>query len=266
MPVYSIIKLEDKNALRNFLEKDRGYAAYALGDLEAPYDQHATWFGARAIDNLEGLALIYGEVTPPMLFLMGSNPAISALLTHGVGPGEVYFNTQPDQQPLLETWYTLQEPTAMYRMQVTKAKFKPSLEAKFPIRKLDSSKIDEINNFFKLGAQPGERIIPFTAEQVKAGFFHGIYLEERLIGAAGTHMVAKQARLAALGNVMTHPGYRGKGLGKAVSNAVITALFEANIETVALSVAQDNKPAIAIYEALGFERSSPFIEGQARRN
>jgi ribosomal protein S18 acetylase RimI-like enzyme len=265
MPLYSISELKDKAILRAYLEKDRGYAAYALGDLEPPYDEHATWYGAQLDGDLEGLALVYGNLEPPALFLMGGNPAISALLMYGVGPDEVYFNARPEQQPLLETWYTLLKPTAMYRLRLTKDKFKPSGEGKFPIQKLDESKLDDINNFFKLGEEEDERIIAFTPSQVRDGFFHGIYLEDKLIAVAGTHLVARQAGLAALGNVMTHPGYRGKGLGTATSNAVVAALFEEGIETVVLNAAQDNKPALAIYESLGFERVGPFIEGQAKR-
>ena len=266
MPVYTISELKEKASIRAFLEKDRGYAAYALGDLEPPYAEHATWHGALLDDELEGLALVYANLEPPALFLMGTNPAVSALLMHGVGPDEVYFTARPEQQPLLETWYTLLKPTAMYRMRVRKDNFKPLEESKFPIRKLGPGDLDDINAFFKLGAEADERIIAFTADQVRDGFFHGVYLEEKLIAAAGTHLVAKRARMAALGNVLTHPNFRGKGLGTATSNAVAAALFEEEgIESIVLNVAQDNKPAVKIYESLGFERVGPFIEGQAQR-
>lgn len=265
MPVYDISELKDKTAIRRFLEQDSGYAAYALGDLEAPYEQHAHWFGAHLDGELAGLALLYSNLEPPALFLMGASPSIGALLMYGVGPDEVYFNAKPDQQSLLETWYRLLKPTAMYRMRLTQERFRPATDSKFPIQKLDTSLLDEINDFFKMGAEADERIIAFTADQVRDGFFYGIHLEERLIAVAGTHIVAKQAGLAAIGNVLTHPGYRGRGLGKATSSTVTQALFEAGIETVVLNVAQDNPPAIAIYESLGFERVGPFVEGQAIR-
>lgn len=266
MYYYNISELKDKASIRRFLEQDPGYAAYALGDLEPPYEQHATWFGAKAVGGaLEALALVYGNLKPPALFLMGSNRAMSALLMHGVGPDEVYFNAKPGQQALLESWYTLLKPSAMLRMRLTQDKFKPSFEEKFPIQKLDPTRIDEINAFYKLGEEADERIIAFTPDQVRDGYFYGIYLEERLIAAAGTHLVAKEAKLAAIGNVLTHPNFRGKGLGTATSNAVVSALFEAGIETIVLNVEQTNQPALAIYESLGFERVGPFVEGQARR-
>jgi len=266
MPVYTISELKDKDSIRVFLERDKGYAAYALGDLEPPYDAHATWHGAHVDDELEGVALIYGGLEPPALFLMGGNPAVSALLMYGVGPNEVYFTARPEQQPLLEMWYTLTKPTAMYRMRVTKEKYKPGEESKFPIRRLGPDDLEDVNAFFELGAEADERIIAFTAQQVEDGFFHGIHLEEKLIAAAGTHLVAKQAKMGALGNVLTHPDYRGKGLGSATSNAVAAALFEEGIETIVLNVAQDNQPALKIYEGLGFERVGPFVEGQAKRH
>lgn len=265
MAVYDITELKDKSVIRAFLERDAGYAAYALGDLEPPYDRHATWTGAMLDDELAALALVFGDLEPPALFLMGTNPGISALLVHGVGPDEVYFTARPDQQPLLEDWYDLMKPDAMYRMRLRQEKYQPVEESKFPVVKLGPQHLTDLNAFFQMGAETDERIIAFSPNQVRDGYFHGVYLEETLIAAAGTHLVARQSKLAAIGNVLTHPEYRGKGLGSATSSAVTSALFEAGIETIVLNVAQGNSPAIRIYQGLGFERVGPFIEGQARR-
>ena len=265
MAIFSIAEVDDKAQIRAFLETDRKYAAYALGDLEAPYAQKSKWYGATMDDALEGIALVYSGLEPAAFFLMGSDAAISAMLLHSVGPDEVYFNTRPEQQNLLETWYTVLKPTAMKRMQVTQSMFKPNAESKFPVRKLETSDLEQINALFKLDEAQGERVLALTADMVKDGFFYGIYLEENLIAAAGTHLVAKGARLAALGNVLTHPDYRSKGLGTATSNAVTAALLEAGIETVVLNVAEDNQAAIKIYERLGYRESGSFVEGQATR-
>lgn len=50
------------------------------------------------------------------------------------------------------------------------------------------------------------------------------------------------------------PGARGQGLGRALMTAAMGLARTAGAETVFLEVAADNPAAIALYEALGFER------------
>ena len=167
--------------------------------------------------------------------------------------------------PLLETWYTVEKATTMSRMRLAKGNFNPLAETRFPVHKLDASNVEELNALYKLDEKDGESVVAFSPDMVKDGFFYGVHVDEKLIAAAGTHVVARQAGIAALGNVYTHMEFRNKGLGSAVSAAVVAALFEAGLETLVLNVAQDNDHAIKMYKRLGFEQTSPFVEGPARR-
>ena len=56
-------------------------------------------------------------------------------------------------------------------------------------------------------------------------------------------------------------GYRGRGLGRAVTAAVLHELV--GIETIGLNVRADNEAAIRVYESLGFERYCDFREALA---
>jgi predicted GNAT family acetyltransferase len=49
-----------------------------------------------------------------------------------------------------------------------------------------------------------------------------------------------------------------------VTSAVTTAALEEHADVV-LNVRQDNSPAIAVYERLGYRVHAPFIEGPAVR-
>jgi ribosomal protein S18 acetylase RimI-like enzyme len=55
-----------------------------------------------------------------------------------------------------------------------------------------------------------------------------------------------------LGNIATRPDYRGQGLGQAVTARLCQSLAE-TVDHIALNVRTDNRPAIALYEKLGFE-------------
>jgi predicted GNAT family acetyltransferase len=54
-----------------------------------------------------------------------------------------------------------------------------------------------------------------------------------------------------LSGVCTHPDFRGRGLARRLS-AVVCAGIEARGETPFLHAWKDNRPAIALYEKLGF--------------
>ena len=54
--------------------------------------------------------------------------------------------------------------------------------------------------------------------------------------------------------IMIHPAYQGQGLGQALSKFVLKhALAKADFEQVFLHVFANNKPAVRVYEKLGFK-------------
>ncbi len=109
--------------------------------------------------------------------------------------------------------------------------------------------------------QPASRLTSFYASMVTDGVFFGVYKGEDLIAAAGTHLVARDEGAAAIGNVYVRRDRRGRGLGRAVTAAVLHEL--AGIETVGLNVRADNDAAIRVYESLGFVRYCEFREALA---
>ena len=71
------------------------------------------------------------------------------------------------------------------------------------------------------------------------------------MAAAGTHVISPQARLAVVGNVLTHIDYRGRGYATAVTGAVTAELLR-TCDRVALNVRSDNPPALQAYRRLGY--------------
>jgi predicted GNAT family acetyltransferase len=61
-----------------------------------------------------------------------------------------------------------------------------------------------------------------------------------------------------IGGVYTVPGERGKGIGAVVVGALLKALF-AEKSSACLFVKKRNRPAIALYDRLGFEPVTDYI-------
>jgi GNAT superfamily N-acetyltransferase len=99
----------------------------------------------------------------------------------------------------------------------------------------------------------------FDPRMLETGEYFGIFDGERIVSAAGIHVFSIRYRVAALGNIVTRPEYRGRGLGTQVTAALCSSLTEAGVR-IGLNVKADNHPALASYRKLGFEVVAPYNE------
>jgi len=99
----------------------------------------------------------------------------------------------------------------------------------------------------------------FNARMLQTKQYFGLRLNHRLLSVAGIHVYSEKYKVAALGNIVTHPDYRGKGFGKSVTTRLCQSLAE-NVDYIGLNVKADNLPAIAMYEKLGFEIVGTYYE------
>ena len=86
------------------------------------------------------------------------------------------------------------------------------------------------------------------SEAIATGVYYGVRVAGRLVAAAGTHVISPTAALGAVGNVMTHVDFRGRGYAKLTTSAVTQELMR-TCDDVVLNVRSDNPPAIAAYRA-----------------
>jgi GNAT superfamily N-acetyltransferase len=117
----------------------------------------------------------------------------------------------------------------------------------------------ELNRLYQLGFAAW---LPSSA--ITEGVYYGIRVNGRLVAAAGTHVIGREAGLAVVGNVLTHADHRGRGYAKAVTSAVTAELLR-SCDQVVLNVRADNPPAIAAYRHLGYRDHCRFEERLARR-
>jgi len=141
-------------------------------------------------------------------------------------------------------------------MWVDRTRFRPypaTVERLLPVE------IGELNKLYQLGFASW---LPSSA--IGDGVYYGMRVNGRLVSAAGTHVVSPAARLAVVGNVLTHLDYRGRGFATAVTGAVTAELLR-TCDQVVLNVRSDNPPAIAAYRRLGYQDHCRFEERLVRR-
>jgi ribosomal protein S18 acetylase RimI-like enzyme len=248
-------RLDDKNQILSYLETDRLYAAYAIGDLEPGMYEQCAWAGAERAGRLGALVLLYRGLEPPPLFLMGDVEGLRAILAEMLCPERVHLMCLEEHLPLTREFYDWHETTPMWRMVLQPARFRPVPSDAI---RLSPGQSGQLGGLYALGGGGA-----FSPAQVEQGVFFGIWAEGQLVAAAGTHLVSTTYGVGAVGNVFAHPDHRGCGYGTAVTSAVVAELLQCGIRDVILNVGQDNAAAVHVYEKLGFERYCPFLEGSA---
>lgn len=252
----AVRSISDRGVLRDFLETDRLLAAYALCDLEDREFAKTRWGGAFDGDRLVALALEYSGLTPQPLFVMGRPDGIEAILRDIVRPRAAYVAALTESLPAVETAYRMDPGPQMVRMWVDRARFRP-----YPaeVRRLLPIDIGDLNRLYQLGFASW-----LPSSSIAEGVYYGMRVGGRLVAAAGTHVVSPQARLAVVGNVLTHVDYRGRGYAKAVTAAVTADLLR-TCDQVVLNVRSDNPPALQAYRHLGYAEHVRFEERLAHR-
>ena len=158
--------------------------------------------------------------------------------------------------------YTFVEPKRMGRFVLDPAQWQP-----VPIQSAKQLSKTDLPALQKLyaDAADGEQPYFFYPEMLQEGVFYGIWENDALVAAAGTHQVTKQETIAAVGNVYTRRDRRQKGLAAEATSAVVCHLLAMPIATIVLNVEHDKPNARRLYERLGFHLHCEFLEGRAVR-
>jgi ribosomal protein S18 acetylase RimI-like enzyme len=246
-------RLTDKNKILRFLETDRLYAAYAIGDLEPAMFAQSEWAGTEEEGQLRALALLFKGLDPPALFLMGELAGLTTILRLSMRPERAYLTCQEKHLPAVQAMYRTEPPVPMWRMAIQRSDFRPVYSRE--VLELSPRHCEELKQLYTQGGGGA-----FSPTKLAVGIFFGVLDRGRIVAAAGTHLVSPSYGIGALGNVYTDAPYRGRGYGTATTSAVVAALFQRGIRHVILNVAQDNLTAIQIYECLGFTKYCPFFE------
>ena len=90
----------------------------------------------------------------------------------------------------------------------------------------------------------------------------------RLIAAAGTHVISAEAGMAAVGNVMTHIDFRGRGFAKATTSAVTQELLRCamtSCSTCAPTIRPRSPPTVPSATAISAASKSASLTVVAHR-
>ena len=243
------MRLTDKNEIRSILHRDPRWCVYAIGDLTPRLFDKCRWF-------TPDLTMVLHEYGTTILFALGTR-SIREALAEVTWPA--HLQVRPDALAEIANHAVVTSQKHMWRMTFEGAAAPPVVGA----TRLTMNDAPAIEQLYADGATTGESPDFFYAAMLQDGVFFGVQEAGDLVAAAGTHLVARDEGVAAIGNIYVRRDRRGRGLGRLVTAAVLAELQD--VKTIGLNVRADNAAAIHVYESLGFVKHCDFVEALAIR-
>jgi len=257
-----IFTTDKKRLLRHF-RKDPTLFAYHIGDLDDFFFRDCLWpavFDARG--DIDDVLLTYTGGDTPTLLAFALNDRYDQLLREylPIAPKKFFCHFQKQHRAILRE-FARETPLGTHlKMKLDHAQFAQQSRAgprrggwsrqsslENTVVRLDPSHESQLHALYA-AAYPDSY---FTPRMLPTGKFFGCTDHGEIVAVAGVHVVSDEHRIAALGNIATHPDYRGHGLATLVTHR-LTAELVSEDKMVCLNVKANNAPAIACYKKLGF--------------
>jgi len=253
------IHLDDKNQIEAFLRKNVFLNIYSLGDLDDFFWPSTNWYALTNTTWIKAMILVYtgGSLSCLHALTEGENiHYMEELLLSLIStfPKRFYAHLSLGLEGTLGKHYTLKSHGKHYKMALTKESALSRIDTSEVIA-LSMSDLNEIVSLFQ-AAYPENW---FDPRLLDTNQYYGVRVSGKLVSLAGVHVYSRRYRVAALGNITTHPEYRGKGYGTAATARLCKSLLH-EIDHVGLNVKVDNASAIRCYKKLGFEAVDSYGE------
>ena len=252
-----VVDLHDKDRIEGFLRRNVYLHIYSIGDLDDFFFPDTAWYGWEEGSNILAIALLYtGSADPTLLALSEQQDIMSELvqLIFPVLPERFYAHLSPVVVEVVKQQCKIKSYGKHYKMGLKNKMLLADVDCS-QVFGLTENDLDEMLGLYK-NSYPGNW---FNARMLQTKQYFGLRIKDQLISVAGVHVYSKKYKVAALGNIVTHPDYRGRGFGKTVTAKLCQSLFE-HVDNIGLNVKADNVAAVALYEKLGFEIISTYYE------
>lgn len=169
-------------------------------------------------------------------------------------PKQFYAHLSKDLITVFASEYKIKSHGTYYKMALTNSSYLNTFDTSAVIPLADSN-LKDLKELYARSYPDNA----FNPRMLETGYFYGIKQDENLLSVAGVHVYSLQYKVAALGNITTHPQFRGRGLAKVVCAKLCQELLQ-TVTHIGLNVKVDNKSAIACYSQLGFEPIATYGE------
>ena len=241
----------DREACIRWLARDPIHHLMLLGDLYPPLISVSEIYVATDAGQIVGVGSLFRGFSIPSVIFTEDNPTVqNALLTRMSRHLEsewITISTCTSSSVLCQFGKRIYSHT---ELQMLLHEPIPTLVK--PARLIQREEFDSLNQFYS-----EHRVEAWTPLMFEMGPFYGVWRDGQLIAAAGIHFVTPF--IAQIGNVFSHPRFRGRGYATAATAGVTNHLRRMGIQIISLFVVAENTPAIRIYQRQGFVKERELI-------
>lgn len=252
-----IVSLHDRERIEPVLRRNVFLHIYALGDLDDFFWPFTTWYALEEGGELRSILLLYTAFETPTLMALGDPPyePLHELLSSArhILPPRVYAHLSPGCREALGPGVVAQ--TRGPHLKMALAEPRPEVPGVAAIERMTANDIADLRALYAVGYPANW----FDPRQIETGHYYGLRVNGELVSAAGPHVYSPGQRVAALGNIVTHPKHRGKGHAGAVTARACAELGQ-TVDHIGLNVKADNSVAVMCYERLGFRPIAEYEE------
>ena len=249
--------LHDKAEIEAFLRKNVYLHIYSIGDLDDFFWHNTVWYASKDGDDLQAVVLLYTVPPVPTLHAISEKVDPMAELLRSVLhllPGRFHAHLSPGLAEVFDERGSVESSEKNYKMALTDKSRIPDVDCSQVVC-LTAADLDPMLRLYE-EAYPGNW---FDPRMLETGQYFGIRNENRLVSVAGVHVCSQEYKVASLGNIVTHPDYRGNGFAKSATARLCQSLTE-TVDHIGLNVKADNTAALSLYEKIGFEIISFYYE------
>jgi ribosomal protein S18 acetylase RimI-like enzyme len=246
----------NKQEIYSFLSKSPEIQLYLIGDLDDFFWPHTEWFVLYENREILSVALLYSGMNPPTLLLFYDKDPFPPLELMSAIKSKLPEKFNVHLSIGLIDIFGKENIITNYgqnlRMILTR---EPEIVKDKNIRRLTLHDLPAMLELYSV-AYPNNW---FDSRMVDTGKYFGYFTGTALTGIAGVHVYSAEYRIAALGNIATHPDHRGKQIAFKLTSVLCCDLMK-NVDIVGLNVKSDNLAAISSYRKAGFVVKSEYDE------
>ena len=257
----SVELINDRDAARVVLDRDRAWAAWALcisGRDDWPHTRlwrdQSTGAALWILDHPRWGGAVHTLGTDPSVPGAGLDAIVGVVTL----PRRAFLKLMPEARSALGARYRLDRLEPIVRMHLTAAEFRPPAGAP-PDEPLGPRDGPELARLYAGWPEAG-----FGPGRLQRGYrYHGIRQRGELVAVAEHVHHSPEGGVAIVQGVYVAPRWRGRGLARAVTAGLTAQLLAEGARDVVLDVRAGNSAAIAAYTGLGYRRRCDFLGGPA---
>ena len=235
------------------IKKNKLLHIFTLYDLKNARAKTEIWIASR--NNRMGYLIQFDK---KIVHTHGNSECVPKLLEK-IDADEAKFAIEPQHLAQVEKLYaptkasdaaSLGNITTYLIMSLRTQDFHPSIT--HHVTKVSANDLDDI--FRDLGEEYGEKV----QQAQSTGVAFGVRAEKHWVSVAVVPEIIEE--IGFIRGVYTTPASRGKGFSTSTVSTLVKELFKLHVEP-GLWVAEDNAPAVTVYEKLGFKPSKNTLLG-----